>query len=692
MLVQFLAMRTTSNAVWGAHHGAFLPAAPDVWMFIALPLLLLIPSVRNAIVDWLLQPVSATWIPRLLTALLSAATVALIGLSYPVLFAFLGDGSILLSEIHRVLTNPDAAHALAKPTSWLTGHTLHLLAQILRPTDLRDAFGALGFLAAGIVITAAWVQLRDAERPVRLILIGGILWSAATIFFLRYVELYALQYALVAGFLFALWRSLTAARSVLVPAVMLVLAILAGASALILLPAFAMLLLRDSSRRTQVAWVLVGAIPLAALVVALIATSMPGAPLAAWIMPVSDVALVSNGTPEGSNHYTVFSALHLADCVNALWLHAAPQIVGIIACLLLCGRKALTPSPLRDVSIVLLSSVLTLVLVGNTMYGMAQDWDILALTGPAFVFTLASMVHAVAGGEAGRAARRGAALAVALVVLLLPAHVWPWIRVNASETSAQRFEGLVLRYAGHVPPWNTYRSWMNLISWHSSRDEQDAVFENRLRAFETGMQGPATLQRMLEDVDLLDASQRPGACERIADALDRIWPACAHPRPVHDPDSALVRAAMASTLLRLHRDGTDAGMIERLRQRAAARFGAWPEADIIDAVVRTDIDPQRRSDMVKRAGATTVRDPMLAYLAGNLTLQAGDTTTTIACYAHVIDLAPATYPELHAGLAILLHYRHRTQEAVDVLHRGLETTRVAEHRQRMHELLDALGR
>ncbi|MBN1448334.1 MAG: hypothetical protein JXA28_10425, partial [Bacteroidetes bacterium] len=331
-------------ALWGWSYVSFVLTKPDVLIALGLPLLLLFPKVLGTTIRFVDSGASATtrhqrpW--RLLFSILIAGFALIY--SFPVLAAFLGDGAIILSEVYRLYDPSLQSDFFFKPTSFLTGVLIESIVAMYDTDDLRKIFTILGLIAfVLLVILTRWL-LRDERRSVALILGSGMLLSAGSLFFFRYIELYQMQYVFVAGYYLAAWRYLSGRGSLWMPVALLSLAVFFGAAALVHAPTLLIFLYgRGGSAgavQRKIAIATAAAVPLLALVVSIALSGRVDSPLVHYLIPFSALPVDAGGVA-AMNRYTLLSAAHLRDSVNALWLHAGPALTLLILLPVIGGKR-----------------------------------------------------------------------------------------------------------------------------------------------------------------------------------------------------------------------------------------------------------------------------------------------------------------------------------------------------------------
>ncbi|MBN1447516.1 MAG: hypothetical protein JXA28_06265 [Bacteroidetes bacterium] len=227
--------------LWGLDFFSVLEG-PLPGLLVSLPLLFALPPVaRMFAVRRERQDENSHGVRIIVVAGLTVAA-GVIAWSVNVGYAFLGDGTWYPAELYRSIHLPDYANSMIKPSAWLTGMLLDGVAVAFRPEDLRVPFVLAGCAGAVIATGAVLFATRRERGHITLAAAVILLGAPGTLLFLGYIELYALVYALSIAYLVTAWQCFRGNAPVWIPGVLLLVAILFGASAVVWLPSFLLLL------------------------------------------------------------------------------------------------------------------------------------------------------------------------------------------------------------------------------------------------------------------------------------------------------------------------------------------------------------------------------------------------------------------------------------------------------------------
>lgn len=394
------------------------------------------------------------------TILLLLLAVAL----WPMETFYYGDGGPLIAEVYKIGAREHYASEMLRNlhSAPLAGGLLHLLAEMIPsvmhalgltlPATPLFPFLALGLLGAPVLGAVMSIEKNPRLRlPILLLLLG----SGAVILFFRYAEMYLPVFLAVTAYLLAASAALRRERPVWLAALLYAIAVAAHYMALALLPSLLFLFLRDRTimRRCTgtpraLAWSFAGMLAGAFALYFLLGFHHSDSRV---VMP-----LLAVDTPAGTLTYTLLSAYHLADLVNALLLLGPIPVLLLPSTMLagwLAGRKrgsaagptggparqAADGDPLRFQLIAGFSFLLFL-FFANTSLGLARDWDIAAPLAAILVMILVEM-HRGGTKRPERDPAVDTLLRAGLAAVLL---VVPWIAVNVNvAASTARFESIL---------------------------------------------------------------------------------------------------------------------------------------------------------------------------------------------------------------------------------------------------------
>ncbi len=671
---------TSITVFWG-----ITPLMMNTWdtlLLFALPLLLLVPGIRRTCATAVEQPRTRAQYLGASAVLIIVAVVA--AWNIHVLFPFLGDGSSYLAEVIRIRASEAYQSFLLKPTAWLSGELIHMLARATSSPDVAQPYTITGILALITLLGGGVVLLRDEAPAPRLLLFTLVFFSSASLLFFGYVELYAMQVAFTALFLLSAWTTLRTGRSPVTPGILLLIAMAWGAAAAILLPAFLHLLLDRRGwvkRFRSIHIVLAGALLMGIAVSAAHAISgfdHPGQ----YLHPLLTSTLDIDGRQINTITYTVFSLPHLWDVLQVYILNA-----GLPLLLLLITVLSL-PSPGRDTSsttFFALASIggLFMVLFGNSMFGLARDWDLAVVATLPVAFLAASVL--VSRLEAARMRPGGIAVWTGALALAL---WWPWMAVNMSPASATRFEQLLDARSGMVNVRWTWNGLENLRKYHVSRSDAAGCKRILFRMLDTRFNTLDTHEKIF---DLMLNTADNGA---MSDALlASLMREARDPFPANDTrhiSPPVLRQKTASFILDAIQTGTISRDDARIGELGAA-FGEWRERGIIDAVLDTTLTPAERLQRAQAALPDTLHDGLLAGILGQFHMQTGDFPGAASALQRAIELDPGRYPEMYLTLSSVLDAELRDHAAArSVLERGLVDCRLSPRRGEIEAALKEL--
>lgn len=408
---------------WGFGHVAFLPGwAQWGWTLLAVALVLpLVYRPAQRLAATLFADASSRTLP---------ATFAIAG---AVLFwvlametYFLGDGAVYLAEHFRYVRGLDYSSSVlySKGSAPLTGW---LLAQVAAAAHALSggegvvghpmfAFRLTGLIAGVIFILVAWCGAHrlwpdlDAQRAQaagvsvsrateRLATFVLLVTTAASLYFFGYVEYYTFVFVALAAHMIALDRAARGDIGFMGPILLLLLAIAFHFLAVLALPALVATMLARS--RTQS----LARLGSASSVLAALGVVLVGAGI--WYFASGTAAegsrTVLSLDPYGSEGrwqlYTLLSVRHVLDIILYVILLMLPPLyaIGWISRPKKSGyawhRAWAGDAAMRAATLNLLF-FLMLAVFGNTAFGLARDWDIVAVLGVATVLYAVTVLRA----------------------------------------------------------------------------------------------------------------------------------------------------------------------------------------------------------------------------------------------------------------------------------------------------------
>lgn len=399
---------------WGLGHAAFLPGwAQWGWTLLAVALVLpLIYKPAQRLAAMLFADASA----RALPAAFAIAGAALFWLLAMETY-FLGDGAVYLAEHFRYVRGLDYSSSVlySKGSAPLTGWLLAQVASAAHALSGGEgvighpmfAFRLTGMIAGVIFVLVAWCGVhrlwpdldpqraqaagvpvsRATERFATFVL---LVTTAASLYFFGYVEYYTFVFVALAAHMIALDRAARGDIGFMAPILLLLLAIAFHFLAVLALPALIATMLARSRRQSLTR------LGSASAVLAALGLVLAGAGI--WYFASGTAAegsrTVLSLDPYGSEGrwqlYTLLSARHVADVILYVILLALPSVLAIswISRPNRSGYAAhrawAGDAAMRAASLNLLFFLL-LAIFGNTAFGLARDWDIVAVLGVATV-------------------------------------------------------------------------------------------------------------------------------------------------------------------------------------------------------------------------------------------------------------------------------------------------------------------
>ncbi len=408
---------------WGFGHVAFLPGwAQWGWTLLAVALVLpLVYKPVQRLASVLFADVSA----RALPAALAVAGAALFWVLAMETY-FLGDGAVYLAEHFRYVRGLEYSSSVlySKGSAPLTGW---LLAQVAAAAHALSggegvvghpmfAFRLTGMIAGALFILVAWYGAHrlwpdlDVQRAQaagvpaqrateRCATFALLVTTAASLYFFGYVEYYTFVFVALAAHMIALDRAARGDIGFMSPILLLLLAIAFHFLAVLALPALVATMLARA--RTQS----VARLGSASSVLAALGVVLAGAGI--WYFASGTAAegsrTVLSLDPYGSEGrwqlYTLLSGRHVLDIILYVILLMLPPLyaIGWISRPKKSGyawhRAWAGDAAMRAASLNLLL-FLMLAFFGNTAFGLARDWDIVAVLGVATVLYAVTVLRA----------------------------------------------------------------------------------------------------------------------------------------------------------------------------------------------------------------------------------------------------------------------------------------------------------
>ena len=636
---------------WGLDGARYLTSGTLVALSLWVPLLLCLPRITG----WLGDRLGLEREQELSWGLIAFGTLSAAVLSWyaPVAYAFLGDGTWYAAELYRRILDPGYASSMVKPSAWLTGHLLHLMAAWTDPENVRLPFRILG-VAGAIVAVGSTLFFFRRERPwLRWFAVAFFLLGGGSLLFFGYIELYALVFAFVIGYLAAAWSVFRHGSAAWIPGVFLVTGALFGLTALFLLPSYLLLLHWKVRGETggpislSHAAGLLAALPFTAVLVGYAVMGLTSDN--PWLVAVFPYERIFEGVNVGWQAYVLTTPARWMDIFNALLLSSGVPIAVLAGLIPFREARSALTKPGGLFGIVLLSSSAALLVFGNSFLGLARDWDLAAIPATAMSFLplllLASLRDA---GKKGLFRVAPAACCAAAAGLLL------WHQVNADEdVSAERFTDIVRMDAGQVLPMNTYTAWENLRKFHRAEGLTPAYFSVLREMIGTGYHKLRTYNEYLSSI--LQLQDRPARMEQFSwllSQLDSEIGARAEKQSFRYISDREKRELTARVLLVLAQTGEGTLASEWIK-RFRPELAAWPELRLVEVVSGTYnglLDPPAAA---ASAVDSLTADAFLIMSVGGIHEQYGRFADAGAWYRRALAMEPSAYPSWYLVAARL---------------------------------------
>ncbi len=633
--------------LWGIDFSRYVADDPIILAMLVLPLAALVPrwgSAFGAAGEGRTIPPMIYW-PLAVVLALGAGWI---GMQVHMIFALYGDGALYQTEIIRMLAAPDAPSSLVKPTAWLSGMLLTGLTRALQPDDARIPYVIMGALSLTVMVVGMLALTRGMRRREAVVLVAPLVLSAGLLLHFGYVELYALPFALSVLHLVAIWRAVRENASLVPAGVLLALAAAAGATALVFVPAYiAAWLLRSGDAARARAQALTMAPGTAVVVVAAVSTF--GTNL--WnplILPITAGNMITAaGVNEGPFAYTLFSGAHLVDVVNILLLFAAPALAVLLVSIPWMRRNG-TAHPLFVHAWVLVTSAVAALLVGYAYFGLARDWDAMAIPMLALPFAASAVLTL----RADLGTRMRGTIVLAYVVASAAGGVL-WLRMNTLPAAAERFEDILVMDASQIAPQRSFTGWESLRKYRAHTG--DIAGEDRaLRSMaETGWNRDATWRRILgRGMEDSDAQARQARFSFLLEQFDRVLESPAPESDYRHIPPKRLRELLASVLIAMRYRG-DAQSARAQLAAWTPRVAEWRERPFVEAVLDEGRPMASKADVAAACVDTFATDPVLLSTAGDHLVAAGRHAEAARLFERAIAVEPGAWPAVYLRLARL---------------------------------------
>lgn len=395
--------------------------------------------------------------------------------------ALLGDGSLYIGYLYKFHGNGHLHILSAEPLGMVLIEVIFYLRKIITEgrgigEDIPFQISGLLFGTLYLVISYLIARLYTVSKAFQYMLFALLLGCGGLLFYFGYVETYAAQFTLAFLYLYVGLKYLKTNGTDKQPKLATLLAVLVIASAfhlqnLLILPSF-IYLMSISKRATEEA-----KDQLISNIYQYIPFVFAGLFVIYLIIQfTSDIFSKNLELPfinlfsKGDFHYTLFHPRHLIDLLNEHLLVAAVPIL-LIGVLILTYGKQLDWKA-QGVVFLLLSFLLmeALLISGNTVFGLARDWDIFAILGPLSVLLFAELATTTQWDAAITSKR---AISIAMTALLINGS---WIALNAREASSvRRYDNIVTSYAPLIEKGNTFFGYENERKFYMYADAYEEL-------------------------------------------------------------------------------------------------------------------------------------------------------------------------------------------------------------------------
>ncbi len=695
VLLRLVASSMSAGAfgVWGLNFASYLPMSWDIIVLLAVPLLLLIPQLRNAVAGVLAQDAQrgANSAVRLVAAFVLTVGLAILAWEYQVAYAFLGDGAYYATEIFRIAADASYKTALIKPTSWLTGHFIHWLSVTFQPENVRWPFQMVGVIGMVLVAGGSVLLTRKEKRSAALLLVSAMLLGAGSLMFFGYIELYALSYAFTVLFLLASYASLRHGATVVVPGLLLLAAIAFGASAAVFVPAYLLLLhwrVRGEGGAFPLkrAAIILSLLPLAG--VALLYIVLGAGSYNPYVLSILPAELVEKGIVQGTQQYTLFSAIHLVDVGNILFLNGGVFIIPLLPLLFLLRKSLRWSAPEMLFALTVASAALLLVIAGNTTLGLTRDWDLMTVPVAGLVFAMCVVLI-----QAHSARALALPLLIPMLALASLGGAYAWVRVNLDEpASAARLDHALQRSKDAVLPINTYVGLENLRKYYYSLKDREQLRQILRRMVETGIQKVDSYSKMQTMIfESKDQQARIHDFEWLFERYLSEYKTPPPPKSAAYIEARTLRESVTKALLIGLQTG-DVEVMSTYLSKLRELVPDWKEAGLIDAYLTPNTTIDQIAAQAKEAIGESTEDAALLMAAARVQKQAAQYSEAAKYYRLALRRDARTFPIVYIELAqVLIEELGRTEEGVRVLNDCLGTVPNAPEAAQAREILTRLG-
>ncbi len=587
-----------------------------------------------------------------LASVVLAGIAAAAALMWRTAFAFLGDGAMYIGEVYRILSDHSYHGNLAKPTTWLGGVFVTTVARMLPVSSAESPFVFAGAAAALILWLGLAIQMRKESLSALFLMTSFIAGSGAILLFFGYVELYVLGFAFSMLYFIAAWKSFRGNCSPIPAGIFLLLAIASAIPAAVFIPSF-LVLLHWKYKGTggkpdlRISAIILAILPAALLIPAYLILGGANA----YLIPVTPLELTENGISMGVQSYSLFSLQHLLDIGNILLLNG-----GIAFLVVLWGffNRANIDfrQPVFLFALTAAAGACTLIVFGNTTFGMGRDWDIMTIPATAILFFGWLIVMHFHEKKAIMLAPLLPAIFVASF-----AQGYFWLKTNVeNEPSAERFTSLLGVYSGTVAPVYTFNGLENLRKYYHSRKNTPRYLEtlrsmaelryNKLyhyREYMGVLQSSAGAQYAGEGFAwLFESLLQSASAQQKENRFDYISKQEYRAFTVH----ALVTALEAGY----------GGLAAEYIPKFKPLFGDWKELLIFEALEQAPNDPSAQYAIAGDVGFESLEDISLIIIAGDILRKSGHFNEAAVMYEKALGIDPHQYQQVYILLA-QVYYR-----------------------------------
>ena len=669
---------------WGVDYLEYIDGDKDVLLALALPLIFAIPAVTKKLSSLFPSKESMDMKPVVGAGVVLAGAYAVLMMLEGFVFPFLGDGSVFAGEVFRIINVDGFESVIVKPSAYLAGKAVEWYALAFEPADNTAPFVVSG-VAGFAVMLAAWLYfLRKETANIRLMVLALLVSSGAMLLFTGYVELYALPYAFTVAFFLAAWESIRRDASIVLPGVLLAIAIAFGAAAAVFIPAYVLMLLthgKSGELALKKPFLALTGLMFAVIIIGYVVIGTDV--ISQYLIPIVPTGKTPDSVMNGIQSYTLFAPAHLIDIINALLLNGTLALFSIFGIAALARPEGFWSDRLTAAFALASVGGVLLLLVGNTYFGMARDWDITAIPITAVLFLAAAML--VRADESGKLSLRAV---LPLLLIGAVALTYPWMKVNHDEPrAAERFSDILAMDADVLLPVNTFTGYEHLAEYYSSAGMRNEYLDALERLVETGHSIDATLNTFLsEAIDPKHGGEKEAVFQRLWDA------AYTAAQKVADDDTQIrrIREAVVGSFVSAESVGAGQGIDGEI-SRFKAVFPSWPELSIYTALLDPAMDPAARYEQAAEGLSEETENAYLYMVVGELAQRSNQIDRAAQHFDSALSLEPNKYPSWYLSYARMMYESGRVEQAKQILRECMEQSRGTKEAETARQVLQSWG-